>query len=762
MLAGPTDYKRCDILKHKTACALVFEHPRTNAVSVSQQDRVCDDDGRYVRLHAQPSGQTTITMAVLYHHLRHGTFSLVLLLLQLDVSHGFVVRRGLKLQNVPPSSLSSVASPAHFHRQAISLASSSTGRMTTETSSSPSLSSVNGEIPFVENVIVGGGPAGLLAAIMLAQRRQRQGVAVTTRSGPSIHVYDRQPFPAPPPDDPSAWSTDANIAKYYLIGLGGRGQAALKAMGVWEDAVLPHCVAVVGRKDWPPGAGEDQGVERIFTAKDKKTTAQILPREKLVGILQLVISKQYADEIMVHHGCQVEPLDFAHRDGESVLLQVSPCVPISNIPSSTTSSSLGSTSADSQDIVCNVNDDSNPPKLLQAGFVIAADGTQRTFANAMERADERQRRKMSPWRRLVAPRPLRVKRYLDDNQRVYKTIPMKLPADWRYDLNYSARTKGSGINIDALPANPDGDYCAVLLLKHNDPFARADTDPVELRKWMNQYLPQFSKLLSDETMAAVAKKPVSFLPAFRYVSPRLHQGDRCVILGDCAHTVKPYFGMGANSALEDVLVLDRVLDACNNDVTKASPEFSKQRAPEAKTLVRLSRELDRPGKLGFITFILPIILDSIFSGLAPKLFTPNLIAMMQREQYTFTQVARRKRMDRLAQVAILGSGLGVAVWLLRTAVCALAAAIRRSVAVTMGICLTSIVGMAVLLKAVPALSPQAMMGTFADKVTNSRTHLTPLRKLLERMKGGEPRNGESFLTPLGFENKDSEMKSKDE
>ena len=79
-----------------------------------------------------------------------------------------------------------------------------------------------------------------------------------------------------------------------------------------------------------------------------------------------------------------------------------------------------------------------------------------------------------------------VKRYVDDNQRVYKTIPMKLPSNWRNDLNYSARSKDGRILFDALPADANGNQCAVLLLKRDDELAQ------EI-----QY----------------------FLPSFRYVAP---------------------------------------------------------------------------------------------------------------------------------------------------------------------------------------------------------------------------------------------------
>jgi len=84
--------------------------------------------------------------------------------------------------------------------------------------------------------------------------------------------------------------------------------------------------------------------------------------------------------------------------------------------------------------------------------------------------------------------------------------------------------------------------------------------------------------------------------------------------------------------------------------------FSKKRAIEAKKLVSISRELDRPGALGFVTFILPIILDAIFHKSFPKIFSPNVITMLQRDDLTFKQVARKKRFDRIGQVLLLSGG----------------------------------------------------------------------------------------------------------
>ena len=509
----------------------------------------------------------------------------------------------------------------------------------------------------VDAVVCGAGPAGLLSAIMLAQELpkalslQAKGNTTPRR----IHVYDRL-GPPPDPDNDEIWQTDG-YEKFYLIGLGGRGQSPLQRFGLWE-AVEQRSVAVVGRCDWPPNTDiRGPGVTTIFDAATEKdgVTTRVLPRDKLVGLLHQEIVQRYADRIVLHYGHELAPLDFAHR-ADQVLLQVTQCSSnIANLNFSEVKTSTPETAA--SDSLCDV-DSSNPTYQMTTNLLLAADGTVRTIANAIQAIDDDRLAQMTPFQRLWEQKSaFFVKRYPDDNQRIYKTIPLQLPADWRPDVNYSARSQDGRVVFDALPANTRGSYCGVVLLQTSDPLAAADTDPSEFRKLLEDYIPRFSALVDDKTLAMVAQKPVSYLPGFRYAGPRLHQGNRCVLLGDCAHTVKPYFGLGANSALQDVSILADILQVNHYDLTATVHAYSAQQAPQARELVRLSRELDRPGALGFFTFVLPIILDAIFGKLFPQLFMPNIIRMLQREDYTFVEVARRKRLDRSIQVALLGTSL---------------------------------------------------------------------------------------------------------
>jgi kynurenine 3-monooxygenase len=350
-----------------------------------------------------------------------------------------------------------------------------------------------------------------------------------------VKLYDRLKPPPKPTDN--IWN---DVARFYLIGLGSRGQRALEQFGLLQQ-VEQQCVTVVGRKDWAPDS--DEGVERIF--ENRKVQTLVLPRDKLAGVLHQHILDNYSDRIDLNFGYEVQPVDFDLKG--KVLLMASQCSPsVTNV-----SASEEKTAAEQQEeVLC----DTQNSTLVSSKLLIAADGTVRTIANAMQASDKQKYQKMNPIQRSLAKKPFFVKRFIDDNKRIYKTIPITLPQDWRGDVNYSARSKSSRVVFDALPANHKGEYCAVLLLRESDSLAKANSDPAELRKELDESLPQFSSMLSDDVVESVAKKPPSYLPGFRYVGPRLNQGDNTIILGDCAHTVKPYFGLGANSALEDVRV----------------------------------------------------------------------------------------------------------------------------------------------------------------------------------------------------------------
>lgn len=494
-----------------------------------------------------------------------------------------------------------------------------------------------------DTIIAGGGPTGLLAAIALSQKY-----------GPDhkIAVCEQRSTIPPSPSDDAVWS---DVARFYLLGIGHRGQTALEKFGVMDD-FKEASVEVKGRRDWQPGKTK---VEDGNTTPNKKSPpSRVLPRDKLVGVLHEHLVQNYIDSdkkanIDLLYGYQVDPVDFGADPADLVSVRISKCE-----DKSSTDKETFKASQESEELC-----DTDKSVVATTNFLIGADGAARTVANAMEKADTERYNNLNPLQRLVAKRPFRVTKFEDDNPKVYKSVPIQLPADWPLSLNYSARSSDSRVTLEALPSDDKGSLCALLLMKPEDELAQPDVDPSILRAFFDKEFPQFGALVDDDEMARVAQKDSSRLPVFRFAGPRLNMGSRTLVLGDAAHTVKPYYGLGANTALEDVQVLSEILDASssssstgNEDVVPtAVQEFSDRRSADSAALVTISRNMDRPGKLFYINFLLPLILDGMFHKMAPRIFGPNMFGMFQMKGIGFKQIQRKKRFDRALQLTLIGS-----------------------------------------------------------------------------------------------------------
>lgn len=161
--------------------------------------------------------------------------------------------------------------------------------------------------------------------------------------------------------------------------------------------------------------------------------------------------------------------------------------------------------------------------------------------------------------------------------------------------------------------------------------------------------------------------------------------------------------------------------------------FSKQRAEESKALVQISRELDRPGVLGLFTFVFPLILDSIFNKMAPQIFSPNTIAMLQKSENTFRGLRRRKRFDRLGQFATIGA-FATAIKIVSTKLIRLLSRVTGKRNITVLAALVGSVAAVVLVKKmavflVPGLAPADVLNKAKGGSSAIKEEDAPLQKI---------------------------------
>ena len=286
-------------------------------------------------------------------------------------------------------------------------------------------------------------------------------------------------------------------------------------------------------------------------------------------------------------------------------------------------------------------------------LVVGADGVRSAVRASLEKQDRR----------------IKTVRYEDKNERRYRTIPLhpsRVPGT-ASDLNWGFQNASAGLGMDALPTK-EGEMVAVLLFKPDSPIADRLASlggAADAREFFSDVAPALLPFTDDEELGRFAERSEGRLPSFQLVEGPVHAGP-VVLLGDAIKAVKPYFGQGANSALEDVQILDACLEDAA-DPEEAAALFTEKRAADARALVKISRGFDGKGKLGTACFVGPLVVDSKLHKMLPSVFSPPLLRAIQNEDNAFADLRKRKRRERGLQVAALAASAAAARALVRAA-----------------------------------------------------------------------------------------------
>jgi kynurenine 3-monooxygenase len=216
----------------------------------------------------------------------------------------------------------------------------------------------------------------------------------------------------------------------------------------------------------------------------------------------------------------------------------------------------------------------------------------------------------------------------------------------------------------ALP-NLDGSFTLTLFVAADGKTSFAAIEEVgAARRFFAEHFADALALMPDfdEQWSSNPRSRLSHV-----TTDRFHAGTRCILLGDAAHAIVPFYGQGMNAAFEDCRILMDLLDENDGRFdARLCESFTAARKPNADAIRDLALEnfVEMRDKVAHPAFHLRKKLDAALHELAPHHYIP-LYTMVTFSNIPYAEArARAKRQDRLLSMGLRlvgAAGLGAAI-----------------------------------------------------------------------------------------------------
>ncbi|MFM2062957.1 MAG: hypothetical protein RLZZ507_2627 [Cyanobacteriota bacterium] len=381
--------------------------------------------------------------------------------------------------------------------------------------------------------------------------------------------------------DPCGISFDKT--RTFPISLGERGMNALRQIPGLEEAVKAVSLEIKGTV-----LHQKNGKNRIINRKKPLIT---LDRNHLATvILENLLEKYDSSRINIHFNCQCTEIDLANK----------------NIKIYQTTST-----------------DHQTEFTANYDLLIGADGARSVVREVFLNTEDfqfEQNYVPNAYKSIFLPNPDQIPGIDLQKQRVHS---------WRMN---------GGVSILMLH-QIDGNMNGVILFPYAENPIEKLTTAEEVQQFFQDNFPTIGQLMPTLEAEEFAKKPISRVLTVR--CNRYHLGDSVLLIGDAAHAVSPSIGQGCNSALEDVLIFDRILDEYADNLASSLPEYSLRRQPDAFALRELSDYSFPTSKELFSEFIIRNALAKLLHQIFPKTFFPPIFEAVFAEDISYREILHK-------------------------------------------------------------------------------------------------------------------------
>ncbi|XP_077342745.1 kynurenine 3-monooxygenase isoform X4 [Lithobates pipiens] len=209
----------------------------------------------------------------------------------------------------------------------------------------------------------------------------------------------------------------------------------------------------------------------------------------------------------------------------------------------------------------------------------------------------------------------------------------------------------------ALP-NLDKTFTCTLFMPYED-FEKLRTEDQVLH-FFKTFFPDSVDLIGEDKL----KKDFFSLPPQALISVKCSSfclDNKCVLMGDAAHAVVPFYGQGMNAGFEDCLVFSELMEQYNNDFEICIPEFSRLRVPDAHAISDLAmyNYKEMRAHVNSKWFLFRKHLDNILHTLMPSTFIP-LYSMVTFSRIRYHEVILRwKWQNKIVNTGIFISSIAL-------------------------------------------------------------------------------------------------------
>ncbi|XP_012299152.3 LOW QUALITY PROTEIN: kynurenine 3-monooxygenase [Aotus nancymaae] len=219
------------------------------------------------------------------------------------------------------------------------------------------------------------------------------------------------------------------------------------------------------------------------------------------------------------------------------------------------------------------------------------------------------------------------------------TIPPK-NGDYAMEPNYLHIWPRNTFMMIALPNMSKSFTCTLFMPFEEFEELLTSSDVLD---FFQKYFPDAIPLIGERLLV----QDFFLLPAQPMISVKcssFHLKSHCVLLGDAAHAIVPFFGQGMNAGFEDCLVFDELMDKFNNDLSLCLPAFSRLRIPDDHAISDLSmyNYIEMRAHVNSKWFIFQKNIERFLHAIMPSTFIP-LYTMVTFSRIRYHEAVQRWR-----------------------------------------------------------------------------------------------------------------------